>query len=90
MMTYEQVGQQIGRLLDEKQRNYGDSFHRCPDVLAVLYPHGIPVNQYANVLYFARMLDKMFRLAHGQPDSEDPLQDIAGYALLRCKNQEVR
>lgn len=89
-LTYESVGAAVGRLLDEKQKNYGDSFHRCHRVLEVLYPDGIPVTQYVNVLWFARVLDKMFRLAKGAPDAEDPIRDIAGYALLRCVSQEKR
>src|SRR3990167_6262131 len=40
-VNYEAVGRTIGKLLDEKQKNYGDSFHRCPDVLKLLYPNGI-------------------------------------------------
>ena len=83
--TYADLGQRIGRLLDQKQQSYGDSFHRCPELLKVLYPNGIPVSQYQNVLTFARIFDKMFRLATGRTDAEDPVKDIAGYALLRCK-----
>ena len=85
MGKYEEMAADIGRLLDEKNLQYGDSFHRCPDLLRVLYPDGIPVSQYQNVLTFARIFDKMFRLATGRTDAEDPVKDIAGYALLRCK-----
>jgi len=87
-LNYESVGSAIGRMLDEKQQNYGDSFHKCPAVLKVLYPDGIPVDQYENVLWMARILDKLFRLAKGMPDAEDPIRDIAGYALLRCVDKK--
>src|SRR3990167_4118844 len=84
MTDYQEIGMEIGRLLNEKQVNYGDSFAHCPEILRVLYPDGIPVTQYDNVLWMARIFDKFFRLATGAPDAEDPIRDIAGYALLRC------
>ena len=37
-MTYEQLGQEVGRLVDEKQAVYGDSFHKCGAFLRLLYP----------------------------------------------------
>ena len=86
MSEYASLGHKVGCILDVKQTMYGDSFHKCGAVLRTLYPNGIPIEQYDNVLYIARMLDKMFRLATGNPaDQEDPIKDMAGYSLLMCK-----
>ena len=89
-LNYEQLGRAIGKMLDEKQQRYGDSFHHCDKILRILYPAGITLNQYHHVLYIARMLDKMFRLAQPGADPEDPIADMAGYSLLMTRKVEER
>lgn len=37
-----------------------------------------------------RVVDKLFRVAHGKQGDEDPWQDIAGYGLLGMGNSEIR
>lgn len=88
-MNYEEQGRRIGALLDTKQLRYGNSFGECHKIFEVLYPRGIPVAQYHHVLFMARVLDKMFRLATGGPDQEDPVMDIAGYALLLATSRSA-
>lgn len=85
--TYEQLGAQLGQLLDAKQQRYGDSFHRAHEVLRILYPTGVPVEHYHLMMFMCRSLDKWFRLATGGPDQEDPVADLAGYALLMSRRQ---
>lgn len=85
MGAYEELGRQLGAMLDEKQQRYGDSFHRAKEVLQILYPNGIPVAHYHLMMFMCRSLDKWFRLATGGPDQEDPIADLAGYALLMSR-----
>lgn len=84
---YEHAGAKLGKMLDEKQQRYGDSFHRAHEVLRILYPHGIPVEHYHLMMFMCRSLDKYFRLATGGPDQEDPINDLAGYALLMSQRR---
>lgn len=81
--SFEEVGQSIGRLVDEKNRAYGDSFRMSGDVLRILYPDGIRPEQYDDALAITRITDKLFRIA-SQKDAfgESPYQDIAGYGIL--------
>lgn len=81
----------IGKLVDEKQAAYGDSFGRSGDVLRVLYPDGIQPDQYDGMLAVMRVVDKLFRVAtHGgsDPMKESPGRDIAGYGLLMAARHE--
>ena len=84
MGKYEQIGGEIGRLVDEKQRAYGRSFDRAGEIVKILYPAGISPGQFQDVLAIVRILDKFFRIAtHAQdPMGENPWKDVAGYALL--------
>ena len=56
-----------------------------------MFPNGIKVDQYGDLLTIARILDKLFRIAN-DPDAfdENPYQDIVGYALLAMKKYEER
>jgi len=80
---YEQLGQEIGQTVDQKQVAYGDSFGKAGQVLRILYPAGISPEQYDDVLAITRIIDKLFRLATDKDAfGESPFFDIAGYALL--------
>jgi hypothetical protein len=80
---YETKGASIGKLVDEKNVAYGDSFHQSGRVLKVLYPHGIKPEQYDKALYIVRVIDKLFRLATDNDKfGESPARDIAGYSIL--------
>ena len=83
MIDYSKIGSDIGKLVEEKQVAYGDSFGRAGRVLQELYPNGIVPDDYKDLLTIARILDKLFRIAT-QKDAfgENPYRDIAGYALL--------
>ena len=82
-MTYEELGQEIGKLVDTKNAAYGSSFDRSGEILAILYPNGVTPKQYVDVLATARILDKLFRIA-SNPDAfgESPYADLAGYGIL--------
>lgn len=80
---FEEIGAEIGRLVDKKQKAYGRSFETCPKALALLCPNGIRVEQYEDALAFARSWDKWSRIfTNPTAFGEDPRQDLAGYALL--------
>jgi hypothetical protein len=87
--SYEELAAGIGRLVEEKQKAYGDSFGRSGEILKILYPDGVRPDEYGNVLAVTRIVDKLFRIAN-QPDAfqESPGRDIAGYGLLIAKSQE--
>lgn len=85
-MDFAEIGQEVGKLVAEKQKAYGDSFGRSGECLRQMYPDGIKPEQYDDLLTIARILDKLFRIAN-DPDafSENPYQDIVGYGLLGMK-----
>jgi hypothetical protein len=79
---YEQVASEIANLVIEKQLQYGNSFQLSYDVMKVLYPNGMNVDQMKDALVIIRILDKLFRIASGNLGSEDAFSDIVGYGLL--------
>ena len=80
---YEDIGAEIGRLVDKKQKAYGRSFDFVGGILETLYPNGIRPEQYRDLGGMIRILDKFFRIATSKKAfGEDPWQDVAGYALL--------
>jgi hypothetical protein len=82
-MKYEELGTEIGRLVDLKNAAYGASFDKAGDVLRILYPNGITPDQYVDALAVVRILDKLFRTATDRDAlGESPFGDIAGYGLL--------
>jgi hypothetical protein len=82
--TFEEVGAKIGRLVLEKNKAYGDSFAQSGDILKILYPNGIGLDQYNDMLALIRIIDKLFRIATSKDSfKEDPYTDIAGYAILK-------
>jgi hypothetical protein len=87
-MIYENVGREIGALVDKKNQAYGSSFNNSGEILRVLFPNGIKVEQYTDMLAVVRILDKLFRIANDKNAfNEDPWQDIAGYGILGTYNK---
>tara|TARA_R110000851_G_scaffold281965_3_gene435468 strand:- start:1658 stop:1951 length:294 start_codon:yes stop_codon:yes gene_type:complete len=90
-MDYEKIGREIGKLVAEKNKAYGDSFGRAGKILEILYPDGIKPEQYTDFLSVTRVIDKLFRLATAkQAFGESPWGDIAGYAILGVANDEQK
>jgi len=80
---FECAGQQIGKMVDEKNKAYGNSFFNAGNVLRSLYPYGIDVSQYDDMLAVVRVVDKLFRIATAKDAfGESPWKDIAGYGIL--------
>ena len=83
-----QLGKEVGQLVEEKQKQYGDSFARAEVILRILYPEGISTKSYRDALAITRVLDKLSRIAtDNDPAGENPWRDIAGYALLSMRNR---
>lgn len=84
---YQEIGEEIGRLVQEKNEAYGDSFGQSCKILEVLYPDGIQPVQYRDALAITRVIDKLFRLANKKDAfGESPWRDICGYAILGVAN----
>jgi hypothetical protein len=82
-----QLATDLGTLLAEKNLAYGDAFSKTTQILTLLYPQGIKVEQYKDVHVLVRMLDKMSRIAQdNDPMGESPYKDLAGYAILAQAN----
>lgn len=80
---YEALGAAIGRLVTQKQVQYGNSFGVAPKILGLLYPDGVKSDQYDSLLSVVRILDKLKRIATQHPsDTENPWEDIGGYSIL--------
>lgn len=83
MLSYEGMGQKIGRIVDAKNRAYGNSFANAGRIMEVLFPKGIPPEQMDLALVLVRIVDKLGRIANDVTAfGEDPWMDIAGYAIL--------
>lgn len=89
-MTFEQRGTELGKLVDQKQAAYGDSFGKSGDVMRLLYPNGIDSEQLDDALAVVRVVDKLFRIATNRDAlGESPWEDIAGYGLLGAARAEA-
>lgn len=74
---------QVGTLVTEKNKAYGDSFSKSAAYLELLFPDGIPVDKYSDVLILIRDFDKNMRIANSKDAfGESPYMDKAGYAIL--------
>lgn len=88
---YETMGRTIGKLVEDKQAAYGDSFGKSGDILRILYPHGIALNQIDDALCVVRIVDKLFRIATDKHAlGESPYRDIAGYGILGAFRTELQ
>ncbi len=73
MSKYQQIATEIASLVERKQTSYGDAFGQAHLVLAILFPNGIPVERYTDVLTITRIVDKLFRIANNKElFAEDP------------------
>ena len=83
MSRFKEVAGALGDLVTEKDLAYGSSVKNSSKILEVLYPNGIAVNQYYDMLLITRILDKLSRIANKKDAfGESPYKDIAGYALI--------
>lgn len=82
------AGLEIGLLVAEKQKQYGDMISAMGPILKELYPKGVQPEQMEIMALIVRMLDKIGRITRGNGEGdEDAWGDIAGYALLGQKRK---
>lgn len=83
MNRFEEAGARIGKLVEEKNAAYGNSFVTCAQALELLYPDGVKPSQYRDMLALVRIWDKMMRVATDRDAlGESPFGDITGYGIL--------
>ena len=88
---YIKIAEEIGKLVQEKNEAYGNSFSECHKILSVLYPDGIKPEQFTDALAIIRVIDKLFRIATNKDAlGESPWQDIAGYGILGVVNSKKK
>jgi hypothetical protein len=97
---FAELGFEIGKLVDDKQKAYGDSVTKCYEIMKVLLQdyknhdntYTIPESIIPIMLLEVRKIDKMNR-RFSNPDgdlmNENPFQDDVGYSMLgvRLMNQ---
>ena len=87
--SYVEVAKEIGELVTRKNKSYGDAHNKSAEFLRILFPDGVPVEQYNDMLTLVRIFDKQMRIATDKDAlGESPFQDIAGYAILKCADQK--
>ena len=87
MKDYIKISQELGALVDDKQKAYGDSFSKSDQIIKILYPDGVKPENYKDLLTITRIIDKLFRIATNKNAyGESPYRDIAGYAILGLAN----
>lgn len=86
---FEELGHQIGKVVAEKNKAYGDSFSKSGKIIKILYPDGIKLKQYDDALAVIRIVDKLFRIATDKDAfGESPFRDIVGYGILGTYKSE--
>lgn len=84
--TFVEIGEELGKLVEQKDASYGSAVAKIGDVLRVMCPNGVRVEHLGDLAAVVRVIDKLFRIltapgAYG----EDPWKDIAGYALVKVE-----
>jgi hypothetical protein len=84
------IARELGDLVVEKNRAYGNSVATSAVAMALLYPEGVRPDQLRDMLTLVRIWDKMKRIATKKDAfGESPFRDIVGYALLGAENDEA-
>jgi len=88
--NFKVIANRIADLVEEKNKAYGNSFTKCSEFLKLLYPNGISVDAYGNMLTIVRIFDKLMRIATDKNAfNEDPWSDINGYTLLELNRKQL-
>lgn len=90
-LTFQSIAQDVANLVAEKNEAYGSSFEVAGEFLKLLWPNGVPVESYSDMLSFVRTFDKMKRIStNPEYNGEDPHADMLGYALLNLKRKRTK
>jgi len=86
---YLKAATNVAQVVEKKQVAYGDSFGKAGKVLELLYPNGVKIEQYQDMLTVVRIIDKIFRIASKKDAfGESPYSDLMGYSLLGLVKSE--
>lgn len=87
--SLQEIATELGKLVEEKNKAYGNSFAVCGDFLKILYPMGVKPEDYTKMLLLVRIFDKQIRIATNSDSfNEDAWKDISGYGLLGTYNNQ--
>lgn len=88
---FQEVAGDLGDLVTDKNKKYGDSFGKTRAFLEILWPNGIPLEAYTDALTVVRVFDKLMRIATNKDAyGENPWRDVAGYAILAVAYEQQR
>ena len=87
---YQKIAKKMGDLVSDKQKQYGNSFGKAAKYLKILYPDGVQISQYDDMLALVRDFDKSMRIANGNQGDENAWMDKCGYALLAIANNIIK
>jgi len=74
---------EVARIVDRSNEAYGQSTIKSAQLMAILWPHGIPIEQYHDARCIISILDKIARVITDKDAfGESPWRDVIGYALL--------
>lgn len=91
MSSLKNLSEDLGSLLEEKNKSYGSAFSKSSDILKILFPAGVRPEQYTDLLLITRIIDKLFRIANDKSAfNEEPWKDIAGYGILGMYKEQER
>jgi hypothetical protein len=89
LSNFHVLANSIANIVVEKQAAYGDSVGSSKEFLKLLYPVGIPVGKYDDMLMLIRIFDKLKRIVTDKDAfGESPFSDIMGYCLLALNMRE--
>jgi len=98
---YSSIGQNIGELVDFKQKAYGDSITKANQLLKVYLQkyynkktkeYTIPEELLNHIAIMVRIIDKQNRIFNNPKQdlmNENPYKDIAGYGLLGSQMSDL-
>jgi len=85
------IARDVVVIVEEKNKEYGSAFQKVSEILAILFPNGIPTSKYHDVAILIRVFDKICRIASANDKDvkKDAWLDITGYGLLRLSEGDL-
>jgi len=78
---------EVGLVTDRSNTAYGDSTTKAGQLMAILWPNGVPPSRMHEAFIMVRILDKLSRVVTDKDAfGESPWRDVAGYALLALRH----
>ena len=87
--NFKKIAEEIGELLEKKNKDYGSAFDRSEKILKILKPEGIKPEEYGILLIVTRIIDKLFRICNNPNLSTQP-QFPESVELLLDAVEELR